>query len=352
MLVAKSFSIKGKQFTVRVYNSVPTRRYTEILAEELSKTTVSLLQFKAAHTNSYTRLLLIYAQSVQSLEEYFVNSTAFNLILVDEEYPHFQGRLSDEFTCVMTYPLRDFLVLSIRFLATGRPPSAFTDAIPHEIGHYLDHLKSSPFIATLKQAGAQRMIDNQHCFRIVLFTLRQEGFAELVRQRESETVSLSSKALTKYRKDLQRLVYSFDLDRPTLWAVYREYFQEEAYAMGFLMAFIIALAYYHQQGGRSLYLKNGREVQITEIDSLFRQNVEIKNIPLPAIHQTIAAIRLENDEEFLQHYERSCILVGIKKRHRLLWWSLYVGWNKIMHDDREKFVRGELRRIGLRPPGE
>ncbi len=351
MLVAKSFSLKGKEFIVRVYNSVPARRYTLILAEELGKTAIPLAQFQARHTESYKRLLDMQVQLVQSLEQYFPNSTNFNLILVDEQHPHFQGRLSDEFTCVITYPLREFFAASLRFIM-GRTSSAFSDALAHELAHYFDYLKQSPFIAALKKAGVQKMVDNQHCFRIVLFTLRQEGFAELVRRRESETVLLSSQDLTKYRKDLQRLVYSFDLERPQLWKVYRQYFQEEAYAMGFLMVFIIALAYYHRQGGRSVYLKNGQEVQITEVNSLFRQNVEIKNIPLPAIHQAIAAIRLENDEEFLQHYERSCILLGIKKRYRLLWWNLYVAWNKTMHDDREKFVRGELRRAELRPQGE
>ncbi len=351
MLVTTSFSSAGKKFDVRVYNSVPGPTYAAILAGELKKTTVSIAQFKGAHAQSYKRLLDSYAQMIQSLESYFSNSINFSLILVNEDHPHFQGHLSDEFTCVITYPLRDFIAVSLQCI-TRENHSAFRGALAHEVGHYVDYLKLSPFIAALKQAGALKMIDNKHCFRMILFTLRQEGFAELVRRRESETVQLSSKALAKYRKDLQRLVYSFDLDRPALWEVYRKYFQEEAYAMGFLMAFVIALAYYHQQGEPSLHLKSGQAVPISEINSLFRQNAEIKNLPSSTLHQAIAAIRLENDEDFLQHYERSCILLGIKKRHILLWWNLYVAWNKTMHDDREKFLRGELRRARLRPQGE
>ena len=119
--------------------------------------------------------------------------------------------------------------------------------------------------------------------------------------------------------------------------------------MGYLMCFCIALAYHKRRGGNAIVLRNGTSVALSSINTLFKTNARIRAIPATVIAETVAAIRGTSDEEFLRLYEESCILIGLKRKYQLLWWDLYQTWNKIMHDNREKHLRGEIARAGLRP---
>jgi hypothetical protein len=192
-------------------------------------------------------------------------------------------------------------------------------------------------------------LDNRHIFKFLVINWRVEGLAKFHELRNAKVITLSGDDVAKMRKNVQKLVYSFHLNWDQLMRTWQEFFHKDRYYAGYHICVIIALANHKRSGVRELYLKNGQQVDFKSLNSMFKQNAKIKNVSDEIIEYTIGQIYNCDEEEFIHLYEKSCRYLRIQKRYRLIWWSLYQQWNKIIFEERKKYLGEHIKKRGFQP---
>lgn len=299
--------------------------------EILKRLKVNAGAFISEERSFYQMMLRLMISAIEENKKEFRDSTRFSLAIQDkpEGLAKFERDCSDDFNCVMSLDTNQFIEFCTEFIQKNRFSNKYKKYIEHEIAHYIDFIHNRSLFSKVPAENA----DNTHLFRILIRAMRTEGLAEMHRKKDAQVVEMDGDALVKFRTNLHKLAYSFHLDRERLEKVLQDHFFDDLYKVSFMICFIIALS------------KQGR----VDINKIISKNSKIANVPKDAYDQTIEEIKDADEEEFIRIYEKSCDTLGVKQKYRVIWWRIYVKFNRIMTEERERFRKKQLKRMELDP---
>jgi hypothetical protein len=351
----ETIKTNGKNFSVQITYSEEKKKARKNLFK-LFVNSKKEKQFKNFLKNESLFFDLLANEFIKIIKDYdhqFNSSTSFLLSISPKFHNElkFYTNSSDEFHCTIIFPLNVFAEMVLKFLKSKKVSDKFAEYIIHEIAHYIDFLSLPSLLLEAEKIEQEKIqVDNRHWFKVVLVFLRSEGLAELLRKKNKRTVTLDFSKIKTYRNNLQLLTYSFDLNPEELQESFHYFFQKLGYPVGYLMCFTIALAELKQKPGTRIQLPNGKFFSWSQVNKLFKHNLKIKNIDPTIIELAFNKIKLCHVEEFIELYEWACKELNLSKRYRVIWYSLYQYWNKIMYKEREEYLNKKRKQAGLQPP--